>query len=555
MRDRAWRYFLAGGAVLVVVYFLLPNPSDQNLLYSFLGVASVVGIVVGVRLQRPPERLGWYLLAAAGGCFTLGDGTWELYSLVLHTTVPFPSAADALYLAGYPFLFVGLIRVTRTPGRASSREDTVDAAIIAMGALTVSWHFLMDSYVREESLSYFGKLITLAYPMMDVALLYLVCRALLFGTAKRPAHKLLAAAMLIMCVADFTYDLLVLHNGYTTGNLVDALYLAEYVLIAAAALHPSMADGGEPTVHQPVETARQVFERNRIPLVVMAGFIPPALLVVTTLLHVRVNVSVLAVLCISVFAAVCLRLGWLFDRIKQQSLEMEENQASLRHMAFHDELTGLANRALLHERLQHSLDVASRSGRTIALCLGDLDGFKTINDTLGHHVGDGVLVKAGALLQSIVRPGDTVARLGGDEFAVVVEDVALPEDAVEFARRIVSVLHDSVEFDGQQAGMSIERGSGIRLLLHLGRTAAERGRCSHVRGQGQREEPGRGVPVVHADPSGRAIGDHQCLPRLAGTLRVLPALPAHLLPAGRDATGLRVVGPVASSRHGPGRPR
>jgi len=99
-----------------------------------------------------------------------------------------------------------------------------------------------------------------------------------------------------------------------------------------------------------------------------------------------------------------------------------------------------------------------RSGTSVALCFGDLDGFKTVNDTLGHHVGDSVLVRASRLLSSIVRPGDTVARLGGDEFAVLMVDVPRPETAVDFAHRIVAVLRDAPDFEGNQVGLSISVG-------------------------------------------------------------------------------------------------
>ncbi len=133
-------------------------------------------------------------------------------------------------------------------------------------------------------------------------------------------------------------------------------------------------------------------------------------------------------------------------------------EADLRHLAFHDELTGLANRALLHDRVEHALASAPRSGRSVALCFGDLDGFKTVNDTLGHHVGDSVLIRASRLLASIVRPGDTVARLGGDEFAVLMVDVERPESVVDFAHRIVSVLRNAPDFEGNQVGLSISVG-------------------------------------------------------------------------------------------------
>ncbi len=243
LRATAWKYVLVGGMFVVAVYFVLPNATSQTAVYSILGTASVVCILVGIRLHRPTDRLGWYFLALAGGCFTLGDDAWTVYDTILHVNVPFPSIADGLYLAGYPFLFAGVLRLTRNPNRSVRREDNADAAIVAMGVLAVSWHFLMNSYVHDATLSTFGMLVNLAYPIMDIALVFLVFRTLLFRESRQPFQKLLAGAMMVMFVADFTYDLLALHNSYTSGNAVDALFLIEYVLIAAAALHPSIAVG------------------------------------------------------------------------------------------------------------------------------------------------------------------------------------------------------------------------------------------------------------------------------------------------------------------------
>jgi diguanylate cyclase (GGDEF)-like protein len=459
LRSTAWKYALIGGMCVVALYFALPNETSQDIVYSVLGSASVVCILVGIRLHRPKDRLSWYFLALAGACFTLGDDASSFYSLVLHVSVPFPSSADALYLAGYPFLFAGVLRLTRNPNRSYRRENYADAAIVSMGALAISWHFLMNSYVHDATLTSFGMLVDLAYPIMDIALLFILFRALLFGESRRTFHKLVAAAMIVMFVGDFTYDLLVVHNSYDTGNAVDALFLIEYVLIGVAALHPSVAGGTSEAEAADVFSNHQVAsDRHRMPIVIVAGFIPPTILVVATFLGVSVNVLVMAGLCIAVFAVICLRMIWLIGRISRQSLELKKNDANLRYMAFHDELTGLANRGLLHDRVEQALASITRSGRPVALCLGDLDGFKTINDTLGHHVGDTVLVKVGALLESIVRPGDTVARLGGDEFAILMVDVENRTAGVEFAGRIVSALHDATEFEGNQAGISISVG-------------------------------------------------------------------------------------------------
>jgi diguanylate cyclase (GGDEF)-like protein len=472
-KSNAWKYVLVFGLCVVAGYFALPGIAAQDAVYQAIGVGSVVCILVGIRVNRPKDRLSWYLLAVGGTCFTLGDAVENIYGVILHQSIPFPSIADGFYLAGYPFVFAGVLRLTRNPNQDVQREDYADAAIVAIGALALSWHFLMNSYVHDSSLTTFGKLVILAYPIMDIALVFIVCRALLFGYSNRPYHKLLAAALVVMLIADFTFDLLELHNSYATGNPVDALFLINYLLMGVAALHPSIGEDPPARERQkPSIYHRDASGRSRVPVVAFAGFIPPTILLVASSLGIAVNVPVMAGLCVVGFALIYLRMMWLIEQITGQTNEIEAHahaledshrerdalEADLRHLAFHDELTGLANRALLHDRVEHALVSAPRTGKSVALCFGDLDGFKTVNDTLGHNVGDNVLVRASRLLSSIVRPGDTVARLGGDEFAVLMVDVEDPDAAVAFAHRIVSVLRDAPDFEGNQVGLSISVG-------------------------------------------------------------------------------------------------
>ncbi|MEZ0165420.1 diguanylate cyclase [Kineococcus sp. LSe6-4] len=120
--------------------------------------------------------------------------------------------------------------------------------------------------------------------------------------------------------------------------------------------------------------------------------------------------------------------------------ERRATQAELQRLALHDALTGLPNRLLFLDRLEHAVAAARRGAGHVGLLYVDLDGFKAVNDTAGHEAGDDLLVQVAALLSSCVRPGDTVARLGGDEFAVVCPGTSAEHDLVTVGRRVLALL-------------------------------------------------------------------------------------------------------------------
>jgi diguanylate cyclase (GGDEF)-like protein/PAS domain S-box-containing protein len=142
------------------------------------------------------------------------------------------------------------------------------------------------------------------------------------------------------------------------------------------------------------------------------------------------------------------------DITRRKSAELE-----LEHQAFHDGLTGLANRALFADRVEQALERSARPGLQPAVIYLDLDGFKTVNDSLGHGAGDDLLREVAQRLTSAVRAGETVARLGGDEFAVLIEPCRRPlDDAAMAAERILQVLSTPVELGEQTVRVSASLG-------------------------------------------------------------------------------------------------
>ena len=128
--------------------------------------------------------------------------------------------------------------------------------------------------------------------------------------------------------------------------------------------------------------------------------------------------------------------------------EQRRLEGELIHQAFHDSLTGLANRALFVDHVEQSVARLARGGGRLAVLFVDIDNFKQVNDSLGHSIGDALLIAVSGRLQRCVRPGDTVARLGGDEFAVVVDGFDDPAVADEVAQRIMVTLREPLVVDG-----------------------------------------------------------------------------------------------------------
>ncbi len=173
--------------------------------------------------------------------------------------------------------------------------------------------------------------------------------------------------------------------------------------------------------------------------------------------HALIALGSLGLLIVAIFCWVVL----LRRQVEQRTRELRESERRFRHLAHHDALTGLPNRAWFHERAEMALGMSRRSGECVGLLLLDLDHFKPINDTLGHDAGDAMLCALAARVSRVVRKVDTVARLGGDEFAVVLDRVTSGEDAERVARKVLAAICRPVEIKGQMVPMSASIGVAL----------------------------------------------------------------------------------------------
>jgi len=255
-----------------VLYLTVPTLNEKGPFFNLIGISSVVAIAAGIRLHRPTRPLPWYLFAGGMFVFMVGDVFYYTIPHFTHQTVPFPSTGDVFYLSVYPLLIAGVVLIIRYRNHAPDWGGLLDALIISTGVALVAWVFLILPYARDPTLTVVRKLVSMAYPVMDVLLLAVAARLAMDSGLRRPAFHLLFLSMLCLLGADTAYGLIVLHGTYTTGSALDAGWIAFYVLWGAAALHPSMR-----TLAIPATEQRSKLTVWRLGLLAAATLMAPAM--------------------------------------------------------------------------------------------------------------------------------------------------------------------------------------------------------------------------------------------------------------------------------------
>ncbi|HEX2782450.1 MAG TPA: GNAT family N-acetyltransferase [Ilumatobacteraceae bacterium] len=424
-------------AAAAVAYFVLPTtPLSKLLLYNGIALSAVIATMVGIRRKRPENRRAWMLILAGMISFLAGDICYYILDAVSETT-PFPSPADALYLCMYPLVICGLLRLIRqiSPGR--DWPSLLDASIAAVGTFAVLGVLVIDTYVADGSMQFAGRLISVCYPVMDVALVAVAVRLVGVVPLRRPAYALLAAGLCSLLVADTIYGVLNSAGTFQTGGVADLCWLGFYVLVGTAALQPAM-----PRSEEMRSSSSSQLSRTRLSMLCLITLAVPTIDLVWGK---PADKTLTAITSMVMFVLVLGRLGGLMGVVLRS-----EQRARL------DTLTGLANRLLFDEHVARS--VARGGEGVISVLFVDLDDFKVVNDSIGHQAGDDLLIAVAGRLRSCVRDGDLVARLSGDEFAVLLESAVDEKEAIRVVRRLQEQMRMPVVVGGREVLISASVG-------------------------------------------------------------------------------------------------
>jgi diguanylate cyclase (GGDEF)-like protein/PAS domain S-box-containing protein len=314
LTQNAWKLYLGTGILAVLAYYFVPAVKSNGVLFNLIGLSASLMVLLGVRLHKPKTRAAWYLFAASLFLFVCGDLFYYGYPLLFQTDVPFPSAGDFFYLSVYPVAVAGLLLLVHRRNPRGDRPSLIDALIITTGLALLAWVFLMAPYAHDASLSWFHKIVLIAYPTMDVLLLAVAIRLSVDTGTRQPALYLLFMSIVSLLATDAVFGLISLNTTYVEGGVLEAGWSAYYILWGVAALHPSMRNLEESS---PARTVR--ITRPRLALLTCASLVAPAVQAIQTIRGEPIELPVIIAGSAMLFLLVVARMTGLLHEYERSA--------------------------------------------------------------------------------------------------------------------------------------------------------------------------------------------------------------------------------------------
>jgi diguanylate cyclase (GGDEF)-like protein len=488
-RTVAWRWYLLLGLAAALLAGVLDGAWRGGAL-ALVQLSCLAAGVLGLARHQPRPVSPWLLILSA-------RGVWVAAAAVSYAGLGGLAGAQAtigvLFLLQYPLFALGAALLARSRLARSSWAGILDAAIFTATLTLLVWSFAVEPVARPQALATVQLAVMVAYGALDLLVVVVTARLLVVPALRTPANLLVAFAALGLALGDAA----LYRSAMATGTLhpsgvAEAVWLVSAVLLGTACLHPSVGR------RERVEAGPDTVSRGRLRLSAGLALLAPAVPVLAGLARPAGappawrDGLVAAVLVGAVSMLLVVRLGLIARSAHRRAVELDRQKAALHgqakglnehaealdvalqehrrlqqdlaHRATHDPLTGLANRALLTQRLEDAVAASGRH-RGMALMLLDLDGFKEVNDTLGHHAGDELLRIVAQRLSAVVPEGQTLARLGGDEFAVLLVNMRPAATAVSLGQRVLAAL--ACPYPLAEREVTVTASVGIRYLARF----------------------------------------------------------------------------------------
>jgi diguanylate cyclase (GGDEF)-like protein len=471
----------------------------SDVLFPLTNLVVVILLLIAAQhstAQSQKLAAAWRILAAAQFSYVVGDVIWSVIE-ISHGEYSSPSSADFFYIAFYFLFILGVYRMPlkmKSPGEQIKRW--LDISIILIAALLGFWNFLIGPLaVKNAGQSMAEQILALIYPTGD-AVLFIAILILLYNRSSKQSHSplvLLALGAAAMIVTDSIFSYQTLKSIYVSSGLLDSGWLLAYLFIGLAGIsqvnqHFSIVSDKKIAFWEHFELSLPYY-----PYVCVIGAY--SLLVSSYFFPLPMDFSSISIIVFLIISLVLLRQiltlnennrlvceqSQLLEQVQHQTfdltaanqnlaaanvelraeiLERQRAEECLSYDSLHDNLTNLPNRTLLIDHLKQAIQSRKHNPtHSCSVLFLDLDQFKNVNDSLGHSIGDQLLIACTRRLEGCLRACDTVARFGGDEFVILLENTTGELAARTVAQRIQENL--SMPFDITGHSMYITASIGI----------------------------------------------------------------------------------------------
>jgi diguanylate cyclase len=450
-RGRVWlRAGFGLGVVLLIAQFVVVVPEARawagrypwsyDILQDATYLLAVVLVVARAVVLRQ-DRGAWLLMAGGLGCYAAGTVYWVAV-LVRLDPPPYPSISDAMWLAYYPFAYAAVLRLLRARRSRLSAPTWLDGLIASACAAAFASVVFLTGFAGVSGQPAAAVVVSLAYPIADIVLAGLLLGAwALSGWRTEPVWAVLLAGMGVNTAANGLHMFETAHGTFIPSGWTDAFWSVAMAVIVAAAWQRPEEASARPPVRALVGVALPAGLACASMALLCYGSWRDATLPRTS--------SVLAAVAIA--AAVARML---------LTVRTVEALADARRQARTDDLTALPNRRSFQETLDREL-LRRDPDEPMAVAIVDLDRFKEINDSFGHHLGDRLLQLVATRLTAAFGGAGMLARLGGDEFGVILP-AAGADRALEVATTLLTALRHP--FDLEQVSLHIDASIGLAVF-------------------------------------------------------------------------------------------
>ncbi|WP_117168647.1 putative bifunctional diguanylate cyclase/phosphodiesterase [Paraliobacillus sediminis] len=406
-------FTILGIAVLYYIILLFLQNNDWLRSFLTIGIQIIVGSIAFIwvnkayRITPDKQRFFWLILSIGLLLHTVSNLNWFV-SLLTTGSMKYPEISFFLWLVAYICFLIGLlykVRVIRTSKSTSPYLFSI--VVFTTFATSVGTYYLMSTIQAVQGDDMMDTIITLLYLICSISILFAITNLyfLSYDSKEKEVMIFIIIGFFFQVVADLYYAYLSLMGGYQIGSLVDVFWLYAILMIGSSGkfVHSNTEELDWKVIN---------YFNNR------ENFLPYISTIILLILVTQSYNWKLNALSLGLSISFLMIIGRQLVIMRKNSKLVSE----YRNLAYHDTLTGLKNRTAFIEDLGTTMNIARESNRPVALLLMDLDRFKTINDTLGHQIGDRVLQIAADRLREKLGCTTDIYRVGGDEFVVILPD-------------------------------------------------------------------------------------------------------------------------------------